>query len=252
MIDMHNHIMFGIDDGAKTFEESMELIKEATNKGVTDIIFTPHFNKRNYNQNRVLENFQSLKDSSEKVNLNINLYLGNEVYIANTYASILDNGFNTLADSNYILIEFNELMLPVSMPEICYEIKMAGCIPIIAHAERYGVLHSDAKLLKDILGEGAHLQVNATAILKKENKERNKFAHYLLKNELISFIASDVHNNSSRKFYLDEAYKTVCKISGTSYADKIFRQNQLNIINNKEFDSPKLNFKKTLIKKPFL
>ena len=250
MIDMHNHTLFGVDDGPKTIEESMELIKVASNKGVTHIIVTPHFNKRNYrlNHDKVSINFQILKEVIHKENINIELYLGNEVYLDSVgYTSIIDNGFNTLADSNYMLVEFNEVQPPSNIPEICYEITVNGYIPIIAHAERYEIFHNNSKLLGEILDEGAHLQINASPIVNKENKGRNKFTHYLLKNKLVSFVASDVHNNTSRRFYLDVACDAVCKICSTTYADSIFKQNQLNIIYNNKFDSPKLPAKKTFL-----
>lgn len=250
MIDMHNHTLFGVDDGPETIEESIELIKEASNKGVTHIIVTPHFNKRYYhlNHDKVPVNFQILKEAIHKGNINVELYLGNEVYLDSVgYTSIIDNGFNTLADSNYVLVEFNEMQPPSIMPEICYEITVNGYIPIIAHTERYEIFHNNSKLLEEILDEGAHLQINASPILNKENKDRNKFAQYLLKNKLVSFAASDVHNLNSRRFYLDEAYDAVCKLYGTSYADSIFKQNQLNIINNKKFDSPQLSAKETFL-----
>lgn len=247
MIDMHNHILFGVDDGAKTLYESIELIKEEIQKGVTHIIVTPHFNKRNYYlfQDKISVNFQLLKEAIEKEDLNVQLYLGNEVYLEPTnYISTLDNGFYTLADSKYILVEFNEIIPPDNIPEMCYEISICGYIPIIAHIERYEILYDNKKLLVEILGEGALLQVNASSIINKENNERNKFAHYLLKNELVSFAASDVHNNTTRKFYLDEAYKVVCQTNGKSYADKIFSLNQLGIINNKEIVAPKFKLKR--------
>lgn len=254
MIDMHNHILFGVDDGPETIEESMELIKEASSKGVTHIVFTPHFNKRNYNlnQNEVSDNFQILKEEINKENINLELYLGNEVYLGSVgYTLIIDNGFYTLAGSKYILVEFNEMLPPSNIPEICYEIAVNGYVPIIAHAERYEILHNNRKLLGEILDEGAHLQINASSVLNKDNKERNKFAHYLLKNEIVSFVASDVHNNTSRGFYLDEAYDEVCKICIKSYADNIFKLNQLNIINDKKMDNPKLPAKRKFLSKFF-
>ncbi|HPX00006.1 MAG TPA: hypothetical protein PLL21_03060 [Sedimentibacter sp.] len=243
MIDMHNHLLFGVDDGPETIEESLELIKEATSRGVTHIIITPHFNKRNngLNHDKVSINFQLLKEAIDKESIKIGLYLGNEVYMDSVgYASIIDNGFNTLAGSRYLLVEFNEMMPPSNIPEICYELTISGYIPIIAHAERYGILYNNSKLLGEILDEGAHLQVNASTIVNKENHDRNKFARYLLKNELVSFAASDVHNNTSRRFYLNEAYAAVCKLCSITYAYNIFKQNPMNIINNKKFESPKL------------
>ena len=246
MIDIHSHILFGVDDGAKTINESMELIKEAISKGVTHLILTPHFNKRNYSlkQDNVFVNYQLLKEKTVLENLNIHLFLGNEVYLTGSYSIISENGFYTLADSNYILIEFNEIIPPDNIPEICYEINVAGYIPIIAHAERYEIFHNNIKLLAEILNEGVHLQVNASSVIKKEDNKRNKLAHFLLKNELISFVASDVHNTTNRKFYLDKAYKEVCK-HDACYGDKIFKQNQLNIIKNISFESPKPKLKQT-------
>ena len=254
MIDMHNHILFGVDDGPKTMQESMELIKEASNKGVTHIVFTPHFNKRNYslNNDKVSINFQILKRAVNEENISMELYLGNEVYLDSLgYTSLFENGFNTLAGSKYILVEFNEILPPSNIPEICYELAINGYIPIIAHAERYEILNNNRKLISEILDEGVHLQINASSVLNKENKERNKLAHYLLKNEIVSFVASDVHNNTSRKFYLNEAYDAVCKICSKSYADNIFKLNQLNIINDKKFDSPKLPAKPMFLSKFF-
>ena len=254
MIDMHNHILFGVDDGPETIEESIKLIKEASNKGVTHIVFTPHFNKRNYslNHDKVSINFQILKRAIKEENIIIEVYLGNEVYLDSVgYTSIVENGFNTLADSKYILVEFNEILPPSNIPEICYELTINRYIPIIAHAERYEILHNNRKLLKEILDEGAHLQINASSILNKENKERNKFAHFLLKNEIVSFVASDVHNSTSRRFYLDIAYNAVCKICSKTYADNIFKLNQLNIINDSKFDSPKLPAKRKFLSKYF-
>ena len=137
------------------------------------------------------------------------------------YASIIDNGFYTLAGSKYILVEFNE------------------------------IIHNNTKLLSELLNEGVHFQVNASSVINNKKKTRNKFTHYLFKNRLVSFVASDVHNTISRKFHLDEAYKTVTKIYGIKYADKIFKYNQLNIINNFHFDSPKFLLKKSILSKFF-
>ncbi len=252
MIDIHSHILFGVDDGAETFDESMKLIKEEVEKGVTHIILTPHFNKRDYHlhKEKVSVNFHALKEAAKKENLNVQLYLGNEVYMDfKNYTSVIENGFTTLAGSRYILVEFNEIIPPDNMPEICYEINVSGYIPILAHAERYEIFNKNRNLLSEVLNEEAHLQVNASSILNKENKGRNKFAHFLLKNKLVSFVASDVHNTTSRKFYLDEAYKEVSKKYGQEYADEIFKFNQLNVINNINFESPEFKPKKSILSK---
>ena len=251
MIDMHTHILFGVDDGAKTIEDSLALIKDEINKGVSHIILTPHYKKRGTPD--ISNNFKILTEAVETEKLNVELLLGNEVYLdLNYYETLWKDSFNTLAGSDYILIEFSLIDVPANIPEICYEAGLKGYIPIIAHVERYDILYNNLNLIKNILNEGAHFQVNASSVINKEDKESHKFVNYLLKNELVSFVASDVHNLSSRAFYLDEAYKAVRKTCGDAYADKIFKTNQNNIIMNKYFDSPKLdNIKKGLFSKLF-
>jgi protein-tyrosine phosphatase len=242
MIDMHSHILYGVDDGAKTIDDSINLIKEEIKKGVKQIILTPHYKKRQGNSNMqvISENFEILKKSVESESLGVQLYLGSEVYLdSNYYETIWNDSFYTLANSDYILIEFSLLDVPNNIPEICYEAGIKGYIPVIAHAERYEILYTNNHLIKDILNEGAHFQVNASAVINKEDKESYKFVNFLLKNELVSFVASDVHNMESRGFYLDEAYRIVKKQYNETYADKIFMKNQENLIMNKYFDNPK-------------
>lgn len=255
MIDMHSHILFGVDDGAKTLEDSLALIKEETKKGVKKAILTPHLKKRKDNASidEIHENYKVLNEAVFAEKLDVELYLGCEVYLDyNYYDTICNEPIITLANSDYILIEFSMTDIPKNIPEICYESRLNGFIPIIAHVERYDILYDNNQLIKDILNEGAHFQVNASAVINKEGRESHKFINYLLKNELVSFVASDVHNNDSRGFYLDEAYKTVNKICSHSYAEKIFNENQENIIMNKYFESPKLKTnKKGLISKLF-
>lgn len=254
MIDMHSHILFGVDDGAKTLDKSLVLIKEEVHKGVDQIILTPHYNKgySDFSAGTITENFNILTQAVSKENIKVELHLGSEVYLDhNYYETISSDNIITLADSDYILIEFSVTDTPKNIPEICYEFSLKGYIPIIAHVERYDILYDNNKLVKDILDEGAHFQINASTVINKEGRGSYKFAQYLLKNELVSFIASDVHNNESRSFYLDKAYSTVNKICSHNYAERIFKENQEKIIMNKYFDSPKLNNKKGFLSKLF-
>ncbi len=246
IIDIHNHMLFGVDDGAETIEDSIALIKDAINKGVSHIIFTPHYKLKdksiNLDMKKISQNFNILKHTVEDENLNVKLYLGNEIYFRSNFYELLESGeFNSLAGSKYILIEFSVIDTPKNIPEMCYESRIKGYIPVIAHVERYDNLYRNKILLNEILNEGAHLQVNASTIINMESKESYKFAIYLLKNELISFVASDVHNLDARGLHLDIAYKRVKKLCGDSYADKIFNINQQKILSNEYLDTPKIN-----------
>lgn len=255
MIDMHTHVLFGVDDGAGTIDDSLALIREEIEKGVNQIIMTPHYRKRHSDSgiDKIAENFKALKDCVKAENLKVKLFLGCEVYLdSDYYDTIWKEPIITLAGSDYILIEFSMTDTPANIPEICYEANLKGYMPIIAHVERYDVLYDNKQLIKDILNEGAYFQVNASTVINKEGRGSHKFVNYLLKNELVSFVASDVHNKDSRAFYLGEAYSTVNKICSHNYAEKIFRENQENIIMNKYFESPKLYInKKGFISKLF-
>lgn len=259
MIDIHNHILFGVDDGAENVEDSMNLIKEEVAKGVSHIILTPHLkHKTNYFPDKIIHNFNELKENVIKERIDIKLYLGNEIYVDSDFYDILETReFNTLAGSDYILIEFSLTNTPENIAEICYEIKIKGYMPIIAHVERYSVFYGNEQLLKDVLAEGALLQVNASTVINKEGKESKKFADNLLKRGLVSFIASDVHNTTSRKFFLDKAYHKVSKVCGKEYAEKIFRLNQLKIIENMSIEISNLenefnrNMRRSILSKIF-
>lgn len=243
MIDMHSHILFGADDGAKTVEDSKQLINEELSKGVRHIILTPHYKKKSGGMNKegLSESFNVLTEYVQNEKLNIKLHMGNEIFFDDDFYDILnERGFYTLAGSDYILIEFSTVNTPKNIAEICYEIKIRGFVPIIAHVERYSLLYDNNELLEDILNEGAHLQVNASAVLNRESRNSNKFTNFLLKRELVSFVASDVHNMDTRRFYLDEAYRHVTKSYGTAYADKIFYLNQNKVLSNEYFDTPKI------------
>ena len=243
MIDMHSHILFGVDDGAKVISYSLGLIEEEVSRGVSHIILTPHYSNRctNLHPELVRENFKKLKDLVIEKNIKVMLYLGNEVYLGSDYCeTIWQEPFYTLAGSDYILIEFDVVGASENIPEVCYEAGIKGYIPILAHVERYETLYDNKQLISDILSEGAHFQVNASAIIGGKNKESDKFVHYLLKERLVSFAASDVHNLDTRDFHLDEAYGVVRRLYGELYANKIFCLNQQNIIMNRYFDSPKL------------
>jgi len=255
MIDMHNHILFGVDDGAKTIENSMALLKEEIKRGVTHIVFTPHYKYKSVelDMEKVSDNFKVLKEIVANEKLNVELYLGNEIYFDSNFYEVLEKGkFNTLAGSDYILIEFNLINIPKNAVEMCYEARIKGYVPIIAHVERYNFLYNDEQLLKDILNEGALLQVNASTIVNKESKESNKFVNFLLKNELVSFIASDLHNMEARGFYLDEAFRKIKKTCSDSYADKIFVVNQQKILSNEYINTPNIKFDRGRLLSKFL
>ncbi len=212
MLDIHCHILPQVDDGAKNFDISIELLKEEVNNGVKDIVLTPHQNKEYLCKDKLLEKFNEFKN---QINLDLNLYLGCELYYYDGAIKDLKDGkILTINNSEYVLVEFsthNE----TDIASIIYDIHASGYKPIIAHIERYEYLTKE-----DIIeiSKYAYIQVNAKSFERKEYKKTLKF---LLKNHLISFIASDSHNLESRNVDFSYVKKLISKKYKDQY-EKIF------------------------------
>ena len=131
--DLHSHYLYGIDDGSKSIEESISLIKKAYEEGTTSIILTPHYiRKSKYNANNEvkLERFNKLKEELKKQNINVNLYLGNEVFISSQILRLIEeNEIYTLNNSRYVLIEFGLSQILYEAKDIIYELVRKGYIP---------------------------------------------------------------------------------------------------------------------------
>lgn len=178
---------------------SVAILRLAKENGVTDLILTPHYiqNSRcDYTNEQVKENFETLKQVIKKENIDINIYLGNEVYVDNLdiISKIKSNEIYTLNDSKYLLIEFPMERIIENVTDIIYEIKMMGLVPIIAHPERCNVFFKDKNLLDNCIDEGALVQLNAGSIIGRYGRDAQKYAIKLLKNHKVDFVATDTHS----------------------------------------------------------
>ena len=141
MKDMHNHILFSIDDGSKNIESSIEMLKKAQENGIDEMILTPHYilNSK-YNANNELKNklLDELKERCEVEGINIKLHIGNEVWADEGIPELIKKGeISTLNNSRYLLIEFPLHNEDKRAQQIIFEIISHNYIPIIAHPERY-------------------------------------------------------------------------------------------------------------------
>ncbi len=206
MIDIHAHIIPYVDDGSKSLEDSIELIKEEIKQGVKRIICTPHYDlKRRYtpSNDEILKNYNLLKDEVKKQNLEIELYLGQEIcyYPSLPIVEMLNNNkLFTMKDSRYILLEFDFFEKPYSIREVIYNFRIYNYHPIIAHVERYDWMNEFH--IKELIAEGALIQVNASSLIEKTNKKEHKKAKKYIKKGYVNYIASDIHvfrNNCLKK-----------------------------------------------------
>ena len=199
MIDIHSHLLFGVDDGSRTLEESVHVIKKLSEVGYTDIILTPHYiNDSTYVSTREenLDVLKRLKVGLIRNNVNVNLYLGNEIYIDSEIANLLKNNIiSSLNDTKYLLIE-----LPMSGEnEIYYDIFLdlinMGYKVILAHPERYISFQKDFNKIYELKELGVLLQSNVGSVLGDYGRGAKKTIKRLLKENLITFMGTDIHHN---------------------------------------------------------
>jgi len=202
-IDIHNHILPGIDDGAKKVEDSVELIKGFGEFGVTDFICTPHI-MENYYPNNPTTIIQSLSTLQNELKMQ-----GMEkVNVSAAAEHMIDSGFEKLLESNkmmplaqhYILIEMSYLQPSINFDESLDKIKNKGLFPILAHPERYVYLHKNLKIYPKFKEKGVLFQLNLLSLSQYYGKEVQQKAQWLLKNNLIDFMASDIHRISQLNF----------------------------------------------------
>lgn len=235
MIDIHSHLIPNVDDGAKSAEETIDLMKEAEKAGITDIILTPHYIVNSYEQNA--ETLILLKDKLQQIlnneHININLYIGMEVYITDNLVDILkQNKILTLAGSKYLLMELPLNTSVQYLDMVIFKLIENNIIPIIAHPERYRLVQENPNKVQELIDSGCLIQSNIGSILGIYGKQAKKTIKYLLKNNLIHFLATDTHKKNTLYPLLGKAIKKVEKIAGKEKVTELTNVNAQKILNN--------------------
>lgn len=196
MIDIHSHILYGCDDGAKNIEQSIEMIKVAQSVGVTDIFCTPHYMEDGYKIDKEMffQRLDMLKRKLKEENIDVNLYPGNEVFVFQNILQSLEAKISYLNGSRYVLMELPLIENVNYLDDVLYELLSSGKVPIIAHPERYLKVQSDFSFAQKLIEKGALLQINVNSLVGRYGKEAKKVAIKLLKNNMVHFVASDAHS----------------------------------------------------------
>lgn len=229
MVDMHSHILPFIDDGSVNEVSSFEMIEKAIQDGVKHIVLTPHAFRpdiKKYSLDFLNERFNSFKEKAES-KYDIKLYLGQEVYCTSSLISLLKNKeIQTMNNTEYILLELPFNYKPDNLDEIFYSCSVLGYKVILAHIERYDYLKIQD--VEQLAKQGILMQTNSNSLFSSIKRIRVR-AHRLLKKNLVSFIASDLH--SFRVNSLKKAYDYVAKKYSNDLALKLFRENAKEYLN---------------------
>ena len=235
MIDVHSHLIYNVDDGSKSLEESINIIKKYNEIGIKDIILTPHYitdtiyiSEKNNNK-KIME---SLKKELKKENIDTNLYLGNEIYIDKDIEILLNNKkISSLNDSKYLLIE-----LPMSGEydgyfDIFLDLINLGYSVVLAHPERYGSFQKDFKKIYELKNIGVLFQCNIGSILGDYGKHSKKTIKRMMKEKLIYMFGTDIHHSKKDYLFLEKAKNKLKKYYTEEEIEDILKENARKIIN---------------------
>lgn len=238
MIDIHSHIIPNVDDGARSVEETFNILKEAQEAGFTDVILTSHFLLNYYETNAQELIFwkEKLQEVLKKQGTKINLHSGMEIYITNQMEELLENKkILTLANSRYMLIELPLATNVKYFDYVVYYLEAKGIKPIIAHPERYKCVQKDPDIVEGYIEKGCLIQCNYGSIVNLYGREAEKTIKTLLKKNQVHFLGSDVHRENGTYLIILDAIKKIRKIIGENKINELTTINPKKILQNEEW-----------------
>jgi protein-tyrosine phosphatase len=221
MIDIHHHLLFGLDDGAKDIETSVKMVDVAARDGITHIVCTPHANHRfQYDRAR---NEQLLEEIRQRVGNKVELGLGCDFHLSwDNIQDALDHpGRYTINSKKYLLVEFADTIIPESINDSFFELTIVKQRPIITHPERNPVLQRHPERLADWVRDGALVQVTASSLTGRFGRTAKAVAEKFLDRNWVHFLATDAHNLESRPPILSRGYQAVVNRCGREAADRM-------------------------------
>ncbi len=233
MIDIHSHLLPDVDDGVETFDESLEILQELSNHGVDKLIVTPHYIQETiYNSPKSdnLKLLHELKKLMKESDIDIELYIGNEIYIDREIGTLLKNKkISTLADSKYLLVELPMTGSFEGYEEIFFDLQAEGYIVVLAHPERYLSIQKDFSITERLARQGVLFQCNLGSVIGQYGHRAAKTIKKLAKKDMIFAFGTDTHH--MRDFYeIDDAIYNLTKIYGEAKLDVILNDNPLKIL----------------------
>lgn len=233
LIDIHSHILPGLDDGSGSMEETLEMLFQAEKEGIGIIIATPHYKpmRRSAGREKTVRVLEQVGEAAKKAGLSIRLEAGNELYYSSETLEALKAGeVLTLAGSSYVLTEFSPEEDFDYIRNGIYSLLSGGFRPIVAHTERYRHVFTRRGRAEELVEMGACLQVNATSVTGRFGRNERVRSRELLKQGLVQFVATDAHDGSNRMPLMKECVSFIGKRYGQSYREEIFSHNPQSIL----------------------
>ena len=241
MIDVHSHILPMVDDGARSHEEALTMLRAAVVQGVTIQVLTPHIHhgKFDNSQEQLTSEFIKFKSVVNEASIKIKLLLAAELHISDTLLDLaLKDEIPIIGKVNGLkifLLEFPRIELPLGYDNLVKWLLSKGYLPLIVHPERNQTFIKQPQKLEALYNLGCPLQITGSSILGHFGEEARDFAMKLLENDMVSAIASDCHNLKGRSPNLGEAWEVVDRVFSHKKLYSTISQKQELIINENPF-----------------
>jgi protein-tyrosine phosphatase len=224
MIDLHSHILYGVDDGATTLEDSIAMARMAVDDGIEVMACTPHFMPGMYDNNSadIQRRVNLLNQQLGDAGINLPLVYGCDAHIRPDFVSRLKAGeILTLHGGRYVLFEPPHATLPQRMDDLLFEISVAGYVPILTHPERLKWIEQNYPLIEQLARSGVWMQITSGSLTGRFGKRPQYWAQRMLQEGLVSILASDAHNTRSRPPSLFSAYEIAVQELGEEQASHL-------------------------------
>ena len=227
-LDIHSHILPGIDDGSKSMDMTIQMLMQAYEEGVRYMMATPHFypGHKNAEQSYVELVFLEVCEEAERFFPDMTLCLGNEIYYKDEVIELLEKKqIQTMNGTRYVLVEFNAGMEYKKIAQAVRKFTMKGYYPILAHVERYAALYKRADLVEELIHMGAYIQINAETLMGGVFDGYRKYCMKLIAEGNVHFLGSDCHNTVGRRAIMEKAVRILKKKTDRDILEKLLVSN---------------------------
>lgn len=236
MVDMHCHVLPAVDDGSQNMEQTIEMLRIASEEGISAMIVTPHYKDGRHNASvqTILSRIAQVQEEVVRQGIFVDLYPGNEIFYFHGVEDMLDKGhILTLNNTDRVLIEFSPSSDYTYIRNALDGIRASGYVPIIAHIERYECMLRDMTRVKELKNMDIEVQVNVSSAAGKLGSRVQKYIYEMLKGRYVDYMGTDAHDTENRIPKFQECYRKLEKKFDSDYINAVFYENALAIINAK-------------------